>query len=123
MIELRPWNGEAQRCLAVSGGRDLPVIARQVKEGVAQLWECESERSHAWVVTRVDADEAGVEWCIVLFEGSGLHEFVPHFVDAARARGIPLRAHLRADRPGLLRMVRKYGFGPTEIVVRARHEQ
>lgn len=122
MIRLRSWCDEAQRCLGVSGGRDLPVIARQVREGVAQLWECESERSHAWVVTRVDADEAGVEWCIVLFEGSGLHEFVPHFVDAARERGIPLRAHLRAGRPGLVRMASRYGFVPTEVVVRARDE-
>jgi hypothetical protein len=123
VIARRAWNAEAERDLARSAGRDMAVIRRQVQADVAMLWECESDRNHAWCVTRLDADEAGAEWVIVLFEGSGLHEFVPLFVEAADSRGLPLRAHLNARRPGLKRMAARYGFEVTELVVRRRDEQ
>ena len=122
MIRLHDWCDQAEAGLIVSGGRDLPELKRQVQTGIAQLWKCEKGHRVAWCVTRLDRDAAGDEWVICLFEGTGLHEFIPLFVQAADEKGIPLRAHLNAKRPGLLRMVQRYGFEPTEIVVRKREQ-
>jgi hypothetical protein len=118
MIRLAQWSAEVERNLQISAGRDLPEIKAQVLSGVAQLWECESVQSHAWCVTRLDRDSARTEWVIVLLEGSGLHEFVPFFTQAAEEKGLEMRVHLDARRPGLERMAKRHGFFTTELVMR-----
>lgn len=117
MIRLHEWCDDAEERFSEREMRDLPEVKRQVEKGIAQLWRCESERNAAWCVTRLDRDACGFEWVVVLFEGSGLHEFVPLFLQAAKDRNIPVRAHMDARRKGLLRMLKRYGAVAREVVV------
>lgn len=116
MIQLIPWTDDAAQHLARAlSFAELPLIAAEVRRGRSQLWLCTSDRHTAYCVTRVDPTPA--EFVIVAFEGSGMHEFGPAFINAARARGLPLRAHVSS--PVVERLIRRFGFRRTETVCRA----
>lgn len=79
------------------------------------LWECRDDKHAALCVTRVDANPT--EFVIVAFEGTGLLTFAPYFIEVARERGIPLRAHTTSR--FMLRLLRRVGFRLEEYVARA----
>lgn len=115
MIRVIPWNDDAALglCRALSFA-EIPVIQSEVERGIAQLWECSDARHHAYVVTRVDSTPP--EWCIVAYEGSGMQTFGPLFIEAARARGMRLRAHTQS--PVVERLLRRLGLQRTEVVMK-----
>jgi len=119
VIRLIPWDRDAERGLARAAGDALADIRDQVERGIAQLWECENELHHAYCVTRLERYSAGTEWCIVLFEGRGVREFLPFFVRAAAERGITVRIHVQ----GLarVRIARSLGFTLREYVLEVTH--
>ena len=116
MIRLEPWNDFAERAIARIEGACMVDIRREVQIGRSQLWHCSHERKHGYVVTRLEERESGREWVLVAGVGKGFHEFVPFFIAAAAARGLPLRAHV--NRCGMVRMYERVGFHISEYVVR-----
>lgn len=116
MIKLAPWSADAERELA----RALPpvilsIVQNEVATGISMLWECADGLHHAFCVTRVDSNPR--EFVVVAFAGSGLMSFGPHFVEAARSRSIPLRAHTVS--PVIARLLRRLGLRTAEYVLRA----
>lgn len=113
------WSEAVERGL----GKALPdemirsIVASECRAGISQVWECSSDAHHAYVVTRLDSNPT--EWVIVAFEGSGMHEFGKHFVQAARERGIPLRAHVTNPIVEQL-LIRRLKFKTEERVLRYR---
>jgi hypothetical protein len=112
------WTDEMDDRLRVSAGDDLEIIRREVRTGIAQLWQCEKDgRPEAWVVTRVDGTEQdGYEWVIVLGEGRGFFDYMPLFVSHARDKGLPIRTHVK--RRGLIRMWERLGLHLDHYVLR-----
>jgi len=133
------WSAEASDRLA----RALPgavrdLVAREVLTNVAQLWECTddtpiaragqpgevtlsgrspakvSPHHSAYVVTRIDVNP--LELVVVAYEGSGMMHFGPHFVNWARDRGIPCRAHVTS--PVVERLLRKLKLFRSEVILR-----
>lgn len=113
MIKEIQWHDDHDKLLSVSAGNDLEIVKKQVKSGVAQLWECVSDKNYGLVVTRIDT---GNEWCIVLGEGSGFFEFVPFFLSVAEKKGLTIRTHVK--RKGLIKMWSKVGLSLSEYVLR-----
>ena len=92
MIRQAQWCDRA----AMGLSRALPpqtlhYVGREVCRGISQLWECSSDPDHAWCVTRIDRNPTTL--VIVAFEGTGIVRFAPPFIEAARARRLPIRAH------------------------------
>ena len=107
------WCKEAEDGLRVAARTDLNIIKSEVENGIARLWQCSSESSEAFIVTRVD-DETEV--CIVAGEGSGFAEFIPDFVKWWRSKGYSIRVHVK--RPGLMKMFERVGITFDEYVLR-----
>tara|TARA_B100000446_G_scaffold185938_3_gene211050 strand:+ start:6465 stop:6809 length:345 start_codon:yes stop_codon:yes gene_type:complete len=112
IIEPVKWEFFHDQLLAVSAGDDLEEIREEVKAGLAVLWRCESSEKGGFVVTRIDGDE----FVVVLGEGSGAHEFLPHFVQFARSRKLKIRTHV--TRKGMIRVWKRYGVFLSEYVLR-----
>ena len=117
MIRQVAWSAEASERLA----RALPgavrdIVAREVLTNVAQLWECKDELHQAYVVTRIDVNP--LELVVVAYEGSGMMHFGPHFVNWARDRGMPCRAHV--TNPLVERLLRKLKLYRSEVILRTR---
>lgn len=107
------WSDAINDRVRVSAGADLATIRQEVRQGLAQLWECrKDDQPTAWVVTRKDPDA----WVIVLGEGAGFFDFMPLFVSHARAQGWPLRTHVK--RRGLIRMWQRLGLHLDHYVLR-----
>ena len=107
------WSAEAEEGLEVAARGDLEIIRKEVLSGISRLWECTSESSKAFIVTRVD-DETEV--CIVAGEGSGFVEFIPALVKFWRDQGYTIRVHVK--RRGLVKMFEKVGIRFDEYVLR-----
>lgn len=114
-VEQFPWTDPVDDFLAVSAGSDLSIIKDEVLKNQAQLWRCQSDKNLAYVVTRIEFKEL----VIVLFEGSGIDEFMPLFINRATELNLTIRAHVK--RKGLLKMGRKLGFELAEYVIRFNH--
>lgn len=108
-IRWRPFHNQL---LAVSAGEDLAGIRRDVIEGRAVLWQCESGDKGGFVVTRVDDGEL----VVVLGEGSGADVFIPFFIEYASARGLTVRTHV--TRKGLIKIWGRHGVKLSEYVLR-----
>ena len=107
------WSDEAEAGLEVAARGDLEIIKKEVLRGISRLWECTSDHSRAFIVTRVDSES---EVCIVAGEGSGFVEFIPAMVKFWRDQGYMIRVHVK--RKGLLRMFEKVGIEFDEYVLR-----
>lgn len=118
MIRLEPWNDFAERSLARIEGLGVVDIQREVEEGVSQLWHCsDADGGNGYVVTRLEQRDSGREWVFVAGVGRGFYKFVQHFIEAARAAGLPIRAHV--NRRGMVRMYDRIGFRVSEYVLRS----
>lgn len=96
MIRQVQWSAAAAAGLSRAlQGRTLAYVAREVQTGIAQLWRCQSADHEAYCVTRID--ENPLTLVIVAFEGSGMLHFAPAFIQAARSRGLRLRAHTMSE--------------------------
>lgn len=109
------WCDEAARGLSRAlEGPILGIVEAEVRAGVSMLWECRDGDHRAYCVTRVDFNPT--EFVIVAFEGTGMHRFGPTFIEAAKVRGIPMRAHTVS--PVVARLIRRFGFKESEFVLR-----
>lgn len=117
-IHLRQWTPEYAAQLRLAAGASLPLLGRQVRDGIAHLWECvKDDKVKGLVVTRFDFGSTGRELVIVAAEGQDLFDdFAPLFVEYCRTRGIGLRTHVR--RKGLIRMWARLGVELDEYVLR-----
>lgn len=113
MIHRIEWNDHAanglRRALTTPV---LAIVEREVRSGVSMLWECKTDKHHAYCVTRIDQNP--LEWVFVAFEGTGLEMFAKDFIAAADQRRIPIRLHTTSE--VLLRLVRRLGFQRREFV-------
>ena len=113
-VNLAEWTIETEQQLQISAGDDLAIIKDDVANQRANLWLCQSDKNRAYVVTRIDYNEL----VIVLFEGSGLYEFMPLFIDRATELNLKIRAHIK--RKGLIKMGQKLGFEIDEYILRKK---
>jgi len=109
------WSAQASDRLA----RALPgavreLVAREVMSGIALLWECTDQYHSAYVVTRIDPNPT--ELVIVAYEGSGMMHFGPYFLQWARDRGLPVRAHV--TNPLVERLLRRLKLYRSEVILR-----
>ena len=107
------WSEQAEKGLAVSAGEDMGFIRREVQAGISILWQCESDSNFGYAVTRF---EPPGEIVFVCGEGSGLREFAPHFVAAAKSKNLTIRTHVK--RKGLIRFWASVGLELDEYVLR-----
>lgn len=109
------WNEEAERGLRDTLRDDGPELARQVNEGIAELYLIDGE---TYMLTRVDAVEGGPrELVVCCMQGRNVRQITPWIIDLAAANGIDsIRYH--TQRPALQRMVAKFGFRELERVYR-----
>jgi hypothetical protein len=116
-IASQPWSAEADAGLA----KAMPdavirsIVQAEVERGISKLWRCEDGEYSAWVVTRLDDNPP--EWVIVAFEGTGMHRFGRHFVQAAKTQRVTLRAHV--TNPVVERLLRPLGLRRSEVILRA----
>lgn len=90
-------------------GADAPLVFSEIASGVCALWEL--NRGQIYMVTRGEDDQC----VIVALAGCELHEVAPAIIDAVSASGFEsLRFHTK--RPGLGRMLERYGFSELERV-------
>lgn len=117
-----PWTADHDRLMAVSAGRDLPIIREEVRRGIATLWACEQDGELlAHVVTRIDGVKGlNQELVIVLGEGRGFFAVVPMFLRLAERDGLPVRVHVQ--RRGLIRMFDRLGVSLDHYVLRGLHD-
>ncbi len=117
MISQVQWSAEASERLARAlPGEVRDLVAREVLTNVAQLWLCQDDHHSAYVVTRIDANP--LELVVVAYEGSGMMHFGPHFVNWARDRGMPCRAHVTS--PVVERLLRKLQLYRSEVILRTK---
>lgn len=117
MIRLEPWNDFAERALVRVEGLGVLDVKREVEEGISQLWHCtDADGSGGYVVTRLERRPSGLEWVLVAGVGRGFQKFAPLFINAAREKGVPVRAHV--NRRGMVRMYDRLGFRVSEYVLR-----
>lgn len=106
-----PWTREIERKLSRACRGDERVIASQVLDGHAVLWEVNDGESH--MVTRVELPEL----VIVCFEGSNVRRAMAVvFAEAKRQGYRHIRFHTQWSK--LIDMFRDYGPEPLEYVVR-----
>lgn len=109
------WDDPINAALAKSAGDDLPKIRYQVRKGLAQLWLCESSEYRAHLVTRIDDNEL----VIVCFEGSGVCQIMPLFINRAKELNLSIRAHV--TRKGFFKFAERLNFKLSEYVMRYDH--
>lgn len=115
MIRQVPWSAEAsERLTRALPGAVRDIVAREVLTNVAQLWECTDDHHSAFVVTRIDVNP--LELVVVAYEGSGMMHFGPYFLEWARTRGMPCRAHVTS--PVVERLLRKLKLFRSEVILR-----
>jgi len=105
------WTREIERKLTRACRGDERVIASQVLDGQAVLWEINGGESH--LVTRVDFPEL----VIVCYEGSKVRQVLGVvFIEAKRQGYRNIRFHTQWAK--LIDIFRDYGPEPLEYVVR-----
>lgn len=114
-IVRKDWTNKEDKKLSVSAGKDLDLIKEQVRKGKAELWKCTGKNKKAYIVTKLDVNEL----VIVLFEGSGIDDFLPFFINRAIELNLTIRAHVK--RKAFLRIGRKHGFKLAEYIIRFNH--
>lgn len=92
----------------------IEYLAREVRNGVSQLWECSDGVDTLHVITRVDQNPRELVICLAV--GSGMAKFAPLFVDAARRRAMPMRMHTASR--AMARLCKRLGFVMAEYVMR-----
>jgi len=107
---------QARDYIATAAGPDLPEILAEVEQGQAEAWRIDGGK--AYMVTRIESGTQGHELVVVCFEGRSLRQYAEHIIDKARAAGCgSIRYH--TDRPGMGRMLERFGFEVAETVYRA----
>lgn len=106
------WCEAAERGLCETFGCERELIVAGVERGTLELWRL--WHGEAWSVTRIDA---GVITCCC-YQGVDLAAWAGWLMD--RARRMQLRSVLfYTAKPGVARIVRRFGFVPQETVYRA----
>jgi len=94
---------------------DLVLLKEQVKQGIAQLWEINSEIGKSWMISRVEEHNDQRELVICCYEGCDLKTVAPIIYKCAECQGFTsIRFH--TQRKGLNRLVVDLGFTPYETV-------
>lgn len=104
------WGPDAAAGLTIAMGRDEPIIAEEIKQGISQLWRVNGGES--WLITR----EEGTELVIVCLQGRNARPIIERVKAKAQAAGFEtMRAH--TQRRGLQRMFADQGVTVREIVL------
>lgn len=112
VFERRNFDSAAAAALAEVLGDDLPAIARECLDGTSELFHL---RGYGWLVTRTEVRPGGDELVIVAAAGKGTAEVLPVLQQIARKNNCAtMRAHSR--RPGMARLLKRYGFTERERV-------
>lgn len=105
------WTDEAERGLSETFGFDREAIIEGVQAGTLECWRINGGK--AWMVTRIEQREL-VVCCL---QGSGLARLAPVIYRIAQRNGLrAIRFYTR--RPGLARMLKRYGFVAAETMYR-----
>lgn len=113
----KQWLDNATAGLTRSLRDALPILKRQVNQGIAQLWEVETDKGKSWMITRVEHPIGGdgPELVLCCYEGCDVKHVTQHILDAAIKQGFgSIRYH--THRKGLNRLVIDLGFMPYETV-------
>lgn len=113
--KLPQWSARAEAGLSETLRGEEAEIARQVNEGIAELFEFEND---TFMVTRIEAGETlPSELVVMCLQGQGLNRIAPWTINLARANDMAsIRVH--TQRLGLGRALRRYGFRELERVYR-----
>jgi phage gp16-like protein len=115
------WSDEARRVLSAARAstNDLAEYQQQVTTGAAQLWRFPFNRS-TYLLTRVEQYLSG-DCDLVMVAGAGekAAQVIQWAGALAEREGMSLRVHI--VRPGLKRLLEKYGCYQSEIVMRREH--
>jgi len=117
----REWSHEVARHLKRACGSDMAIIADDVMNGRAQLFEVQG---HGYVVLRMENYVNDSQLVIVAGEGRGLKEVMPLLIQIGINSGAnSIRLH--TQRPGIEKMASAHGFKRDEIVMKKvlRHGQ
>jgi len=121
MITTEPWSENVDRMFNAAGSYPgLPIIRKQVEQGVAQLWHGTNGINHCYIVTRLEPEP--LEWCCIGAVGHDVCKYGRIMVEEAKRRGIIFRLHVDAiapDHKALMRLWSKLGFTLSEYVMRA----
>ncbi len=110
------WIDNATAGLHTSLRGDLQVLKVQVKQGLAQLWEIETQCGQSWMISRSELLPDGQkELVICCYAGCDIKAVTAFIVDSATAQGFAsIRYH--TQRQGLNRLLSPYGFTPYETI-------
>ena len=99
--QLPKLTGAISTRLNASLGGDGVLLAEDIEEKKAQLWECDG--GDAYMITRIDRHDL----VICCYEGKNVKHMMPHMIDAARKEGLKtVRFHTK--RPALARLLKDY---------------
>lgn len=116
MIECIPWSEAAEAAMRNAAGADcLPYLRAEVRQGISKLWRCTSGSRTVHMVTRLDRNPTELVVCYA--EGTGMDDFAPAFIAAARRLGAPIRVH--TTKRSIARWLRRYGLETQEFVLRS----
>lgn len=99
--KLKELNGAVMVRMQTALGTDCNILAHEVEQGQAELWECDGGESY--LITRVDYDEL----VLCCYEGKNVKQMMPHLIAAAQAKGLKAVTFF-TDRPGVARMLKEY---------------
>jgi hypothetical protein len=114
-LERLSWQEVAPH-VPISCRGDEADIAAEVDAQIAEAWRINDGQAH--MITRLEQNAEGVELVVIALEGRGLAGLAPSIINAGRAAGArSIRFHY--VRPGMLRMLKPFGFDEVERVARA----
>lgn len=108
------WSPAAASALETAARGDLDLIAQEVQDGRAWLYQITGE-AEGFIVLRLEASAAGQELVIVAAAGRNCRPVIRYLVDLADRKGWTIRTHI--VRPGLIRIYERLGFQRREVVV------
>ncbi|SRR5258706_1820716 len=112
IAKIPQWSDAAELGLGETLGKFRDELADQVNRGIAELWRL---GRRTYLLTRLDKWAHGSELVVCCLKGEGLHEIAPVIIERAKKQGIDsIRFH--TTRPGLSRLVSRYGFRESERV-------
>lgn len=111
------WCDHGAKGLAETLRNDEALFKAQVNQGIAQLWEINTEQGKSWLITRVEQTPNHKELVVCCYKGCDLKQVTQVIYECAEKQGFDsIRYH--TQRKGLNRLVVDLGFMPYETVYR-----
>ena len=111
------WSDQATEGLGETVRDDLKPLQQQVNQGIAQLWQVDTEKGQSWLITRVEQINDQKELVVCCYKGCDVKTVTDVIYQCAVAQGFDsIRYH--TQRQGLNRLVVHLGFTPYETIYR-----